>query len=90
MSVHLQRTIPYACVGTVMTNRKNLPQIVGKLKRGESKAMCTNDGIICYKWQDTKEVPIYYRKSIGSKQIFNFVGFIIEQLPQPHYRISKP
>ncbi|KAG4076030.1 hypothetical protein HA402_014029 [Bradysia odoriphaga] len=58
MSVHLQRTIPFACVGTVMTNRKNLPQITVKLQRGESKAVCSEDGIIYYKWQDTKEVSL--------------------------------
>lgn len=56
MSVNLQRTIAFPCVGTVMSNRRNLPKLTGKLQRGDSKAMCTNDGIICYKWSDTKEV----------------------------------
>lgn len=39
-----------------MTNRKNVPKIIGKLQRGESVAKCTEDGIVCFKWQDTKEV----------------------------------
>ncbi|KAG4079222.1 hypothetical protein HA402_012658 [Bradysia odoriphaga] len=51
--------MPFPCFGTVMTNRKNLPKITDKLKRGESKSMCIlDDGIICYKWQDTKEVTL--------------------------------
>lgn len=57
-SVPLLKTLPYACVGTVMVNRKYLPEIKTKLQRGQSEAKCTNDGIVCYKWQDTKEVII--------------------------------
>lgn len=56
MSVNLQRAIPFACVGTVMANRKHLPKLTDKLQRGESQVMCSDDGIIVYKWQDTKEV----------------------------------
>lgn len=55
-SVHLQKTIPFACVGTVMANRKHLPKLTAKLERGQSEVMCCDDGIIVYKWQDTKEV----------------------------------
>lgn len=55
-SVTLLQTLNYACVGTVMRNRKNLPDMTGKLQRGHSKSKCTDDGIICYKWQDTAEV----------------------------------
>lgn len=55
-SVKLLQNLNYACVGTVMSNRKHLPDLTGKIPRGQSKAKCTNDGIICYKWQDTKEV----------------------------------
>lgn len=55
-SVNLLQTLDYACLGTVMSNRKNLPDVTGKLARGQSIAKCTNDGIIFYKWQDTKEV----------------------------------
>lgn len=56
MSVNLVQTLPYACVGTVQSKRINLPDMKGKLERGQSKAKCTDDGIICYKWQDVKEV----------------------------------
>ncbi|XP_049308661.1 piggyBac transposable element-derived protein 4-like [Bactrocera dorsalis] len=55
-SVNLLETINFAAVGTCMTNRKNVPSITGKLKRGESKFTCTDTGLMCTKWQDTKEV----------------------------------
>lgn len=64
---------------------KILPQKVEKLNRETSKSVCTNDGIICYKWQDSKDVPTYYKKNIGYKQIFNFVDPMIKRLPKPHY-----
>ncbi|XP_039967518.1 piggyBac transposable element-derived protein 4-like [Bactrocera tryoni] len=55
-SVNLLETINFAAVGTCMTNRKNVPSITGKLKKGESKFRCTDTGLMCTKWQDTKEV----------------------------------
>lgn len=55
-SVTLLQTLPYALVGTCQVNRKNVPKMPEKLKRGESTVKCTNDGIICFKWQDSKEV----------------------------------
>lgn len=55
-SVNLLKNLPHALVGTCMTNRKNVPKIIEKLKRGDSIAKSTDDGIICFKWQDTKEV----------------------------------
>lgn len=56
MSVNLLKKLPHALVGTCMSNRKNVPIMNEKLQRGESLAKCTDDGIICFKWQDTKEV----------------------------------
>ncbi len=47
-SVNLLKNLPYAVVGTCMTNRKNVPKIVEKLKRGDSIAKCTDDGVICF------------------------------------------
>lgn len=58
MSVNLLKDLPHALVGTCMWNRKNVPEINGKLRRGQSLAKCTDDGIICFKWQDTKEVLV--------------------------------
>lgn len=55
-SVNLLATLNYACVGTIMSNRRNLPEMKEKLQRGQSIASCSNNGLICYKWQDTKEV----------------------------------
>lgn len=55
-SVPLLKALPYACVGTVMGNRKYLPDLKKKLERGQSESKCNNDGLVCYKWQDTKEV----------------------------------
>lgn len=55
-SVHLMQTLPFACVGTAQARRKNLPDLTGKLQRGQSKAVCTDDGVMCFKWQDSKEV----------------------------------
>lgn len=57
-SVNLLRTLDYACLGTVMNNRKNLPVVTGKLTRGESISKSTDDGILFYKWKDTKEVNV--------------------------------
>lgn len=36
-SVRLMKTLPFPCVGTVMANRKNLPQLTDKLARGDSQ-----------------------------------------------------
>lgn len=66
-SVHLMQTLPFACVGTVITNRRNLPEFLpGKMQRGQSKSMCTYDGVICFKWQDSREVIVTNFKSSGS------------------------
>lgn len=56
MSVELLKKLPHALVGTCMKKRKNVPEIPEKLVRGASKALSTTDGVICFKWQDTKEV----------------------------------
>lgn len=55
-SVNLLETIDFPAFGTCMTNRRNVPKIRGKLKRGESEFRTTNSGLLCVKWQDTKEV----------------------------------
>ncbi|KAJ6639505.1 PiggyBac transposable element-derived protein 4, partial [Pseudolycoriella hygida] len=55
-SYQLMKSLPYACVGTCMANRKNVPILKEKLKKGESSSQSTEDGVICFKWQDTKEV----------------------------------
>lgn len=38
------KDLPFACVGTVMTNRKNTPIMKEKLNRGDSVAKSTTDG----------------------------------------------
>ena len=56
-SVNLLETINYAALGTCMSNRKNMPSFGSKkLKKGQSEFRCTNTGLLCVKWQDTKEV----------------------------------
>lgn len=55
-SVNLMRNLDYACVGTVISTRKHLPVMTGKIQRKKSMVKCTREGIICYKWQDVKEV----------------------------------
>lgn len=57
-SVNLMKTLPYACAGTIMSNRKYLPPLTGKLARGKSMAQVSDDGVIAIKWQDTKEVTL--------------------------------
>lgn len=54
-SVQLMKTSPFACVGTVMSNRKNLPSMTQKLNRGESEGKCLEHGVVCFKWKDSKE-----------------------------------
>lgn len=97
-SVYLMQTLPFACVGTVMTGRRNLPDLSGKLQRGQSKSMCTDDGVICFKWQDSKEVnnqpdhlvifsvvpnPYY----LQNKEIrLRLLNFILKFLPEFRYK----
>lgn len=57
-SVNLLENINCAALGTCMTNRKNVPKMTEKLKRGESTFRCTDSGLLCVKWQDTKEVVV--------------------------------
>lgn len=54
-SVILMKTLPFPCVGTVMSNRKNLPSMTKKLIRGESEAKCLDSGVVCFKWKDSTE-----------------------------------
>lgn len=54
-SVELMKSLPFACVGTVMSNRKNLPSLTKKMVRGESEGKCLQNGIVCFKWKDSKE-----------------------------------
>ncbi|KAJ8929585.1 hypothetical protein NQ314_017692 [Rhamnusium bicolor] len=55
-SVHLLETLNFAALGTCLSNRKNVPIMKEKLQRGQSIFRCTNSGLLCMKWQDTKEV----------------------------------
>lgn len=55
-SVNLLETLNYAALGTCMTSRKNLSTMEGKLQWGQSAFRCTATGLLCVKWQDTKEV----------------------------------
>lgn len=57
-SYKMMKKSPFSLVGTCMTNRKNIPTMADKLKRGESVAKSTVDGVIAFKWQDTKEVTL--------------------------------
>ena len=59
-SVNLISSLPFACVGTYMINRKNTPKFVNtKMNRGEYQFQCCNNkGIIATKWRDTKEVLV--------------------------------
>ncbi|KAJ8973287.1 hypothetical protein NQ317_019594 [Molorchus minor] len=54
--VNLLETINHAALGTCMANRKNVPAIGTKLHKGQSEFRCTDSGLLCVKWQDTKEV----------------------------------
>lgn len=55
-SVKLVHDLDFACVGTIMSNRKYIPTMAEKFQRGQSMAQCTDKGVICYKWKDVKEV----------------------------------
>ncbi|XP_067138764.1 piggyBac transposable element-derived protein 4-like [Centruroides vittatus] len=56
--VNLLETINFPAIGTIMANRKNVPGMPDKLKRGEFTFRCTDTRILCVKWQDTKEVLV--------------------------------
>lgn len=55
-SVELINSLEFACVGTCVRTRKNLPNFHRKLPRGESELYCSDRGSICVRWQDTKDV----------------------------------
>lgn len=55
-SVLLLDSLPYAAVGTLMSNRKNVPKFSGKLQRGDSEFRVNDNGTIVCRWQDTKEL----------------------------------
>lgn len=57
-SIHLLETLNFAALGTCISNRKNVPTMKEKLQRGQSTFRCTNSGLCCVKWQDTKEVIV--------------------------------
>lgn len=57
-SVDLFEKLNFAAVGTVNQRRKKMPKITKKLTRGEYEFRVNNAGLICTKWQDTKEVML--------------------------------
>lgn len=57
-SYELMKTLPFACVGTCRATRKNMPVLEQKLKRGESVSTSSADGVIAFKWQDSKAVML--------------------------------
>lgn len=57
-SVKLLDSITYPAVGTIMSNRKNVPKFGNKLQRGEAEFKGTSFVLLCVKWQDTKEVLV--------------------------------
>ena len=57
-SVHLLETLNFPALGTCISNRKNMPAMKEKLQRGQCVFRSTNNGLLCTKWQDTKEVIV--------------------------------
>ncbi|XP_055909332.1 piggyBac transposable element-derived protein 4-like [Eupeodes corollae] len=57
-SIYLLKSLKQAALGTIMTNRKGLPIIHQKLKKGESAIKASNTGVMFVKWHDTKVVSV--------------------------------
>lgn len=57
-SVYLFNSLPFPAVGTIISNRKQLPSCTEKLKRGESVCYQNQFGTSCVFWQDTKRVTV--------------------------------
>lgn len=57
-SVDLLRNSDVALIGTVMKNRKNVPQFSGKLSRSASEYQPSSEGIMVARWMDSKEVVV--------------------------------
>lgn len=56
-SYELLNTLNYPCLGTCMSNRKNVPKFAKKkMQRGESDILVSDDGILATRWKDTKDV----------------------------------
>ena len=57
-SVHLLETLHFSALGTCISNRKNMPPMKEKLQREQFVFRVTNNGLLCTKWQDTKEIIV--------------------------------
>lgn len=58
-SVILMKDLPFAAVGTCMTNRKDMPNFqIKKMSKGERQALFSDLGIAAYLWKDTKDVVV--------------------------------
>lgn len=55
-STLLMKSLPFACVGTCIGTRKNIPKVNSKLDRGQAEFLCADGGITFTRWQDTKQV----------------------------------
>ena len=74
-SVHLLETLNFPALGTCISNRKNMPAMKEKLQRGQCAFRSTNNGLLCTKWQDTKEVitlQLSKRKKLENSKQFKF------------------
>lgn len=57
-NVSLLEDIKYPAIGTIMANRKGLPDLQAKLAKGESEAKVSSTGLVYSHWKDTKDVYV--------------------------------
>jgi len=57
-SVNLMIDVNFAAVGTCMKNRKNMPKDAVAIKKGETKFLGNDKGVLCVQWMDSKEVVL--------------------------------
>lgn len=55
-STNLLSSTKFPCVGTFIASRKNVPKFSGKLERGDSEVFTCSEGLISFRWRDTKDV----------------------------------
>ena len=56
--MHLLETLNFSALGICISNRKNMPAMKEKLQRGQCVFRSTNNGLLCTKRQDPKEIIV--------------------------------
>lgn len=54
-SISLLQKLQQPALGTLISNRKNVPKFSGKLRKGQCQLKASPDGVLVSRWQDSKD-----------------------------------